>query len=443
VAFYAAASVLLSPWVALMFGLAVTHLSYLFFVALPPALAVALAIHRGALSHAAGHLWTWRPSLSSLAWIGGAFAWLTVAGALVSTSPFPVALSAAGISGLLNARAYFGLVQSMATVRRPAGRGRRHLVPVALATTFAVAIGGTQIGFAATGKRFHPGSDTGPILVGARGHPVLVAGGYGTRWDPRPVLRLPNGYVAWRYSYLGLDALNRSVPYDPADTLQPLLVSARMMGQQVHALARAYREPVTIIAESEGALVARTFLLRVYRPESAEVDRLVILDMPNGASSVYYPRAGVQGWGVGSGWALRGLARLISHLGPLPVSADAPILRDFVECRNLISGVLETPPPKGVREFSIQALADAVDDSDPRALPGAVNYIVTAAHGGLVRRTDVQDRIFESLADVSDVAAVPSVGSFRMRLARLVAAASEPWQTPGLATGLAPSGRSC
>jgi hypothetical protein len=234
--------------------------------------------------------------------------------------------------------------------------------------------------------------------------------------------------------------MNRLVPYDPADTLQPLLVSARRMGQQADALARAYREPVTIVAESEGALVARTFLLRVYRPETEDVDRLVILDMPNAASSVYYPRAGVQGWGVGSGWALRGLARLIRKLGPLPVSADAPIVRDLVECRTLISGVVENPPPKGVQELSIRALADAVDDSDPHALPGAITYMVAAAHGGLVRRTDVQDRIFDSLAEASDVAVVPSVGSFRLRLARLVAAASEPWQTPRLALGLAPSG---
>ena len=54
-----------------MFGLAVTHLSYLFFVALPPALAIALAIHRGALTQAMGHWWRWRPSWRSLAWAAG------------------------------------------------------------------------------------------------------------------------------------------------------------------------------------------------------------------------------------------------------------------------------------------------------------------------------------------------------------------------------------
>jgi hypothetical protein len=48
--FYATASILLWPWVALLFGGAISHLSYLYFAALPPALAVALVLHRGALN---------------------------------------------------------------------------------------------------------------------------------------------------------------------------------------------------------------------------------------------------------------------------------------------------------------------------------------------------------------------------------------------------------
>src|SRR6266511_2757613 len=48
--FYATASILLWPWVALLFGGAISHLSYLHFAALPPALAVALVLHRGALN---------------------------------------------------------------------------------------------------------------------------------------------------------------------------------------------------------------------------------------------------------------------------------------------------------------------------------------------------------------------------------------------------------
>jgi hypothetical protein len=118
--FYAVGAVLLSPWVALLFGLAVTHVSYLFFVALPPALAVAFAIHRGALIQAIGHWWRWRPSWRSLAWAGAAFLWLTAAGAVISAgAALPWALFAAAVAGVLNARAYVGIIDDIVTPRRP------------------------------------------------------------------------------------------------------------------------------------------------------------------------------------------------------------------------------------------------------------------------------------------------------------------------------------
>jgi hypothetical protein len=43
--FYTTASVLFSPWVALLFGGAISHLSYLYFAALPPTLTVAVVLH--------------------------------------------------------------------------------------------------------------------------------------------------------------------------------------------------------------------------------------------------------------------------------------------------------------------------------------------------------------------------------------------------------------
>jgi hypothetical protein len=435
--FYALCAVLLSPWVALLFGLAVTHLSYLFFVALPPALAIALAIHRGAMLQALGHWWRWRPSWHSLVWAGAAFLWLTVAGAIVSAGNLPLAIAAAAGAGLLNARAYVGIVHDVLTPRRPVATARRWQVPAALAATFAIVIGGTQVGFTATAPRGATSSSTagtGIPLVG-QGHPVLVVAGYGSRWDPRPVLKLPHGFVAWRYSYRGLDAERRPLPYGPADTLRPLMASALVMGAQVNALSRAYSSPVTIIAESEGAIVARTYLLRVYRPDSHQVDRVVVLDLPTGASSVYYPPHGTEGWGVGSGWALRGLAAIIRGLGAwVPASADAPLLRDMVDCGSLIAGVAGAPPPQGVRQVSIEALADSVDDPLPMQSGGSLIFVVNATHGGLVQRADVQRQIYGLLSEW------PSSGArVSARLARLVAAAATPWQTPGLVAGLAPS----
>jgi hypothetical protein len=96
--FYVTASVLLWPWVALLFGGAISHLSYLYFAALPPALAVALVLDRGALSRP-GETWWWRPTRRTAAWEAGSLAWLTAAGALISSTPASVALVAAAVAG--------------------------------------------------------------------------------------------------------------------------------------------------------------------------------------------------------------------------------------------------------------------------------------------------------------------------------------------------------
>src|SRR5207237_1136904 len=155
-------------------------------------------------------------------------------------------------------------------------------------------------------------------------HPVLIAAGLHSRFDPRPPLRLPGGYVAWRFSYRGVDRSGRPRPYQPEDTQRAIPDTAILMGEQVGRLRRAYGEPVTIVAESEGAIVARSFLLGPHRPSRGEVDRLITLDMPSGVANVYFPPRGREGWGVGSGWALRGLSELLRALGPLQLSADSP-----------------------------------------------------------------------------------------------------------------------
>jgi hypothetical protein len=63
----------LAAVLALRFGGAISHLSYLYFAALPPALAVALVLHRGALSRP-GQPWWWRPTRRTAAWEAGSLA---------------------------------------------------------------------------------------------------------------------------------------------------------------------------------------------------------------------------------------------------------------------------------------------------------------------------------------------------------------------------------
>ena len=253
--FYATASVLLWPWVALLFGGAISHLSYLYFAALPSALAVALVLHRGALSRP-GQPWWWQPTRRTAAWEAGSLAWLTVAGALISVAPAPVALVAAAVAGALNARAVEAIAASAGEVRAGEVRARRRrvrkaLTPVAVAAIFAAVVGGTGIGFA-TIRQGVPDLRRASIPYRAVGYPVLVASGFNSRWGPPPALEVLHGFVIWRYSYRGINPAGELLPYTPADTQQSLLVSAARLGWQVDALHRAYGQPVTLVAESEG-----------------------------------------------------------------------------------------------------------------------------------------------------------------------------------------------
>jgi hypothetical protein len=431
VVFEVVAAVLLLPWVVLLFGMAITHLSYLFFVAVPPMIVIAVAIHRGALSQAAGQWWKWGPTWRSLLWIAGSVVVLTLSGAVAGVAPLAVAVLVAGVAGVANAYVFFRVVRQMTALPLRERRWPNRLVPVVVLSIFGVALGGTSIGFAATTSD-PPSSRAIPIPRRADGHPVLEASGFNSRTSPGHREALPDSFVGYQFSYRGLDRQGRLVPYAPKDTLQPLGLSAEHMAAEVHALYRAYREPVTIVADSEGALVARTFILRNYRPGTHEVDLLIVLDMPVGRSSVYYPPRGTQGWGVATGWGLRGLATLVRTLGPLRISADAPLVRDMTDCRALLFDLANLPPPAGVRQISFRALADMVDGRYPLA-PRASLYVFTAVHGKLVSEPRVKDVIAAILR--GEPTSHPGIG---LRIAHLVGALSDPWHVPSLLSTLAP-----
>ena len=431
VAFYVIATVLMIPWVVLLFGFGIIGLSYLFFVALPAVIALGLIIHRGAAAHASGRMWQWRPTWASCRALCLAFLWLTAAGALASNGSLPVSFAASGAAGALNALASWSIARDV--VGMPAATRRRQLlVPVGIVTVLATVVAGGAAGFAA-GNAHGPSSRQRIKLPDkAVGHPVLVAGGFATRWRGRPELRLPNGFVQWKFSYRGIDARGKLLPYGPADTLRPLPELTRLLGEEIERLHDAYGEPVTIVAESEGALVARAFLLNAYDPAERSVDRLITLDMPKVGSGVYYPPAGEEGWGLGGGWGLRGLTALVGNIGFVRVSADAPFFRSLVGCPSLLADITTAPLPGGVSETRVIALADAVDDYVHA--PGVASYVVGTHHGGLMDRAEVQQVIAQT------VTGAPLEGpATSLAWVRLIGKLSSPWTLPALEPGLAPA----
>jgi hypothetical protein len=204
------------------------------------------------------------------------------------------------------------------------------------------------------------------------------------------------------------------------------------MASQVEALYRAYGRPVSIVAESEGALVARVYLVSYYQAASHHVDRVIILDMPLGRSTAYFPPRGAEGWGVGSGWSLRGVTAIVQHLGPIHVSTDAPLFWDIANCGPLIDRAVSDPPPAGVDEITVEALADAVDEGASR-LPASRSYVVVSAHGGLMSNPDAQAVIDAGLDGTPMPATSVGVGTW---VVRTISALSSPWRTPGLLPAL-------
>jgi hypothetical protein len=106
---------LMSPLVSLTFGMAILPFSWPFLALLPAMLLIALP-----LSHAgvAGAWWRTLPPVSAAWWLLAEFAVLTIAAAAADALPAPDAVPVAGLAGLVNAWAWYGLT---AAVTRSAG----------------------------------------------------------------------------------------------------------------------------------------------------------------------------------------------------------------------------------------------------------------------------------------------------------------------------------
>src|SRR6266540_2557200 len=243
-------AVLLMPWVGLLFGLAVMPVSWLFFVAVPPVLAVGLLIHHGVVR--AG--WS-APAARTTGWVALTFAVLTLSGAALSASPAGLRLPVAAAAGLFNAWAWNGIVNVLALRRVP----RR-----------AVVATGAGLGFRASVRTGGSSLSRAPYASGGR--PVLLVSGLGGHWDGVPRRWLPGDLDERRFSYRGQSPGGQPLPYDASDTHDTLPELVRTMRDQVEAFHRQSGQKVAIVAESEGALVAKTYLAAT---PGAPVDELV------------------------------------------------------------------------------------------------------------------------------------------------------------------------
>jgi len=422
--------IFIAPWAAIAFGVDMVSVSWLSFAAIPPIILVALASPHGPVSR---RWWRQAPPWRAVGWILLVVVETTLAGAVLAAVPPPAWVPVTAASGLFNAWAWHGVVGAV-TGRAPS---RHRFVPVAPAVALglvAVAVAGTALSFQlvtpAPVAAAAPAAGAGPPPPTRPDPPVLVVSGFDTHWDgvsdPSP---LPGPFTEERFSYRGMSSAGRPLAYTAADTHQALRRSVRLMAAQVEALERRTHQTASIVAESEGELVARLFVAAY---PGVPVDHLILLSPLDQPGRVYYPVAGQQGYGFLSGYELRVLTGLLGGISPVKLPADSGFLRSIVDHAEDLRGLLSCPAGAS-REELIAPLADAM--ADPSSPAGIPTVVLAAFHGGLLSDRQAQEDVAAILEGERKLPVVPDLGYVETAV-RLAAA---PWEVPPLPLSLFPT----
>ncbi len=419
-------ALLLAPWVALMFALSVVSLSWLLVVALPAVFLLSVFVH-GAV---ASDTW-WRRTFSwrSVGWVTLVFASSTVAGALLSAVPGILRVPVAVAAGCVNAWLWTGVVDAVLVERAP-----RRAVPVAsigIATVLGLVVASLLVAFAVAEPRrglpYTPTADSSadwsPGRVASR-PPLVVVTGFNTRWNGHPSHFVHLPYPQWRFSYRGMDERGRPVAYRREDTHRSVRALARELARQVERYAAREREDVTIVAESEGALIAKAYLAAT---PDAPVRAFVMLSPLLEPGAVSYPGAGESGWGAIGRVGLAGLSWALGGLSPVEVSPDTPFLRSIVDAGPRFAGLAACSLP-GVREASVLPLDTALGSPASAREPRS-SEVVPGFHGGMVD-DDRTARIVVALTHGRAPSARGGLWSVFERAARRAASV---WRVPPLA----------
>ncbi|RIK03788.1 MAG: hypothetical protein DCC48_15370, partial [Acidobacteria bacterium] len=186
---------------------------------------------------------------------------------------------------------------------------------------------------------------------------MLLVSGFGSAYDPADEgAAQVHGEMGFRFSYAGLDEHGRPMQYDGRDTYQPLPDLVRLLESQVEHVHRSTGRRVAIVAESEGTLIAKVYLMsRIDAP----VDDLVMASPIVQPGRVYFPGGDEDGWGVAAGWQLQGIGALLDQLSTLDLTPDNPLVRSILELAPELRQALLCPVG-GTSQLVLYPLADAV-----------------------------------------------------------------------------------
>ncbi len=464
----------MSPVVTLMFGVALLPFSWPYLAAVPILLGTAVALSQGGV----GQAW-WRrlPPARTAAWVITTFGVLSLASVLMTHLDTPGIVAVAGLAGIVDARAWYGLTAAAArgVAERPphpwqwraalwrirrALRSRTNWVPVAplaAVMVLALVVGMARLAFTGTVSF---ASGTGDVAAGAvagqsgDGHAVtgtgagdtgtastsgsarsgasakvsgavLVVAGFGsTCCHSANALRAAEPHMLVRqFSYLGLNAAGQPIPYGRGGDLSIQVLGDRMAAQ-VDKLYQQARTPVDIVAESEGTLGVYAMLAR--HPH-VPIGSVVLL------SPIVEPGQLGQGVDTVPGAALTTLNDLVGGMSPYGRSGAQALIESVSEVG--ASYFATVSRDTGRPWLAVVPLADAVTLP---ACPWPRNVIfVDAFHGGLLGDRSVQQMVEAFLASGkvpdSDLADLAGGDQRDLRsAAQLIAAAAAAWRMPDL-----------
>jgi hypothetical protein len=382
------------------------------------------------------------------------------------------ALAVAAVTGLVNARAWYGLALLAARVHPRAHESvpARMLfslpfAPIAAVMVLVLVVGAARLLFTGTiqlpispssstvssstvssstvssgaaalggvgaqaGSAVEPASVTSPAaaVATATASAVLVVGGWGSSccYDANGLRAAMSGTPVWQFSYAGLSAKDRPIPSgSSADDLSLPELGDRIAAQ-VNVLHAASGRPVAIVAESEGTLGVYAMLAR---HPGLPVSSVVLLSPIVGPGQLSYP-PGTDGASVSES-ALDELNHLVGSMSPYGPSGAQDLLSSVSEFgaryfSDMIAAAASTNGSKSVRVLAVVPLADAVTLPDCGLPPGVI--VVPALHGGLLGDPTVLPLVSSFLSG-HDVT-VPGNGQMR-ETAELITGAASAWRMP-------------
>src|ERR1700761_5545267 len=456
---------LLSPLVALAFGVALLPFSWPFLGVLP-----VLVLYGLLLSHGSAASWWWRtlPPLRAAAWLVAEFLALSAAALLITRVPAGWAIPVAGLTGVVNARAWYGVTTSLTspltrslspapgaqaaalspppvTLRPPRPRSavtrRLPVAPSAVVLAIALVLGVARAGFAvASAPQHHDHASAGtttsekPASVrpdAAGPPPVLEIRGFGsTCCSSAASLRgIAGDAGGGQVSHRGLRSPRRAPPQHTAARGLPLAQLGDRIAAQVERMHAATGRAVDVVAESEGTLGVYAMLAR--HPD-VPIGSVVLLSPIVNPGQVSYPSDDRDARGAVPGYALPGVVWVVGGLSPFGTSGAEELINSVNQdgARYARAAVREDRlHPK--RWLAVVPLADSL--TLPACPLPAHTMVVAALHGGLLGDPGVQRTVREFLAGRS-----VRTGSPLQAAAEVVAQAATAWRMPQLSPAATP-----